>query len=209
MRIHGRFGPNPCVCYARCPPVHQPTRTTIDVRLAVNSALQDIARHQPRRSGGKLLNPLCILWIHKSNRWPLCPLESRDARVVRLTGHSPRSEQARRATVDLKSTGARVEEFSGSLPQGELGVYALFGSGCGGVAEAAALTREALIFGVAHRCLCLDGGGVASGALPFPKTAKLGADEADECARKANTFGRWIANAGTPSTVMSLFGVRP
>ena len=62
----------------------------------------------------------------------------RDARVVRLTAHAPRSEQARRACDEFCSRGGRVEEFSGALPQAELVVDALFGMGFAGVPDAAA-----------------------------------------------------------------------
>jgi hypothetical protein len=75
--------------------------------------------------------------------------------------------------------------------------------------EAAPLTREALIFGVAHASLAITKDGLSPGVKPFPKQPTLGSDEADECVRKALTFGKWLAIGGTPSTVMSLFGVRP
>src|SRR5688500_12016323 len=62
----------------------------------------------------------------------------RDARVVQLAGHAPRSEQARRACDEFVSRGGRIEEFSGLLPQAELLVDALFGIGFTGVPDVAA-----------------------------------------------------------------------
>ena len=53
----------------------------------------------------------------------------RDARVVQLPGHAPRSDQARRACEEFQAHGGRVEEFSGTLPPAELVVDALFGIG--------------------------------------------------------------------------------
>lgn len=56
----------------------------------------------------------------------------REARVVRLAGHAPRSEQARRACDNFRAHGGRIDEFAGALPQAELLVDALFGIGFAG-----------------------------------------------------------------------------
>jgi NAD(P)H-hydrate epimerase len=93
----------------------------------------------------------------------------RDARVIRLAGHSPRSEQARRASEEFLSRGGRVEEFSGALPQAELLVDALFGIGFAGVPDAAAQALiDAMNLHPAPR-LALDvpsGVDAARGAVP-------------------------------------------
>lgn len=60
----------------------------------------------------------------------------RDARVVQLAGHEPRSEQARRASEEFRAHGGRIEEFSGALPPAELVVDALFGVGFSGDPDA-------------------------------------------------------------------------
>jgi hydroxyethylthiazole kinase-like uncharacterized protein yjeF len=66
----------------------------------------------------------------------------RDARVVQLAGHAPRSEQARRARDEFVSRGGHIEEFSGELPSADLLVDALFGIGFSGAPEP---TARALI----------------------------------------------------------------
>ena len=110
----------------------------------------------------------------------------RDARVIRLAGHAPRSEQARRACDEFLSRGGRVEEYSGALPQADLLVDALFGIGFAGVADAAA---QALIDAVnlhpAPR-LALDvpsgvdaaRGGVPGGAVRATRTLEFIAPKA-------------------------------
>lgn len=93
----------------------------------------------------------------------------RDARVVRLAGHAPRSEQARRACDEFLSRGGRIEEFSGVLPPAELLVDALFGIGFAGVPDLAARALiDAINLHPAPR-LALDvpsGVDAARGAVP-------------------------------------------
>lgn len=62
----------------------------------------------------------------------------RDARVVRLAAHGPRSEQARRACDEFLARGGRSDEFSGTLPPADLLVDALFGIGLSGPPDATA-----------------------------------------------------------------------
>lgn len=80
----------------------------------------------------------------------------RDARVVHLPGHAPRSQQARRACEEFRARGGRIVEFSGELAPAELLVDALFGIG---LADAPDPAAKALIDAMnAHRAprLALD-----------------------------------------------------
>ena len=95
----------------------------------------------------------------------------RDARVVHLEAHAPRSEQARRAFEEYRSRGGRTEVFGGALPAADLVVDALFGIGFAHAHEPAA---QGLIEAMRRHpapCLALDvpsGVDAATGAVPGP-----------------------------------------
>jgi hypothetical protein len=75
------------------------------------------------------------------------------------------------------------------------------------------VTQEALRFGIDRRALAFaDDGGVVLGAKPLVVARKfedgLTAD-ARECIIAARLLGRWFAKAGTTSTIMAVWGVKP
>lgn len=74
-------------------------------------------------------------------------------------------------------------------------------------------TREAIMFGVAGRVLAIDESGrIQVGdryTAPTPKRTELFTDEVRDCLDRAGFVGRWFADAGTPSTIYSAFGVAP
>lgn len=73
-------------------------------------------------------------------------------------------------------------------------------------------TREAILFGLLHDWLAFR----ANGRL---RTTMTGQDvnrflrrldgEARECVMHARFIGRWFASAGSPQTVLALWGIRP
>src|SRR5688500_10232231 len=93
----------------------------------------------------------------------------RDARVLHLDSHTPRSAQARRAYDEFSLRGGKAEIFSGALPDADLVVDALFGIGFAHAHEPAA---EGLIEAMRRHpapCLALDvpsGVDAATGAVP-------------------------------------------
>jgi hypothetical protein len=76
-----------------------------------------------------------------------------------------------------------------------------------------AMTREAVMFGVAHATLGFDlHGDLVVGAKRQSTTEKrtpLFTDEARDCVDRAGFVGRWFAAAGTPATIYSTWGIRP
>ena len=74
------------------------------------------------------------------------------------------------------------------------------------------ITRETIMFGLLHDWLVLETGGLVratksdSDANRFVRTLT---DEAKECIRRARFVGKWFASAGSPQTVMALWGIRP
>lgn len=76
----------------------------------------------------------------------------------------------------------------------------------------AAFTREALLFCGVHGFLVFSSSLVSAPAArrrTVNAVLKTSSDEVRACAKKAEFVGRWIAKAGTPRTIMALFGVRP
>lgn len=73
-------------------------------------------------------------------------------------------------------------------------------------------TQEAMLFGIMHDWLELQTSGLIRSALTEARVAsairKLTLD-ARECAMKARFLGKWLALAGSPATVMALWGIRP
>lgn len=73
-------------------------------------------------------------------------------------------------------------------------------------------TREALLLGGAHGMLLVSPSGVVEGGDWKKKISaelKAASDEVRSCAKRSEFVGRWFAAAGTPATVMALWGVRP
>ena len=73
-------------------------------------------------------------------------------------------------------------------------------------------TKEAMMFGGLHGLLEFQAGAITAS----PNWKKLVAadmkDSTDEvrlCMKRAEFVGKWLANAGSSSTVMAIFGVRP
>ncbi|MGV8940207.1 MAG: NAD(P)H-hydrate dehydratase [Lysobacter sp.] len=77
-------------------------------------------------------------------------------RVVRLPGHAPRTEQARRACADYLASGGEVVEFISGLPHAEVLVDALFGIGLSRAPDTAAAALVAAINGHPAPVLALD-----------------------------------------------------
>jgi hypothetical protein len=75
------------------------------------------------------------------------------------------------------------------------------------------ITREAIIFGVAHEFL--EVGPNAALVVGRTKLSTMSdfmnqsTDEVRECVDRARFFGRWLARAGTPGTIMASWGVAP
>lgn len=72
--------------------------------------------------------------------------------------------------------------------------------------------REALLFGAAQGLLGFgEGGHIVPGSRPRPLNRYLqeSSDEVRDCLNRAAFVGKWLALAGSPSTVMALWGVRP
>jgi hypothetical protein len=73
-------------------------------------------------------------------------------------------------------------------------------------------TKEAMMFGGLHGLLKFNAGGI----IANPKGKKListnmkdSTDEVRVCVKRAEFLGKWLANSGSSSTVMAIFGVRP
>lgn len=72
--------------------------------------------------------------------------------------------------------------------------------------------RESLLFGAAQGLLAFaDGGNVVPGPRPRLLTSYLrdSSDEVRDCIKSAGFAGKWFALAGSTSTVMTLWGVKP
>jgi hypothetical protein len=71
--------------------------------------------------------------------------------------------------------------------------------------------REALLFGVQHGLLSLDGRLLDPGNMQPRKInayLRTSSDEVRECMRQAVFVGRWLCKAGAPPTVLALLGVQ-
>jgi hypothetical protein len=76
----------------------------------------------------------------------------------------------------------------------------------------APFTREAILFGVAyHMIQVLADGTLMYGPTVYSTKQFLAetTDEVRDCVKKARFVGRWFAKAGSPATVMALWGVAP
>ncbi len=81
--------------------------------------------------------------------------------------------------------------------------------------EIVPFVREGLTFGVAARGLRItpDGGVEVGSGISTRRTLSPtdgeSAEEVNECLRRATFTGKWLARAGSPSTVFALWGIRP
>jgi hypothetical protein len=73
-------------------------------------------------------------------------------------------------------------------------------------------TREALLFGFIHKWFTFNSDGNLQTLVTKPKIDKFlrqRQDESRECVMRANFLGKWLASAGSVSTVMALWGIQP
>lgn len=73
-------------------------------------------------------------------------------------------------------------------------------------------TKEALLLAGAHGIISIHHGGIEASPewlRKINKIQKSSSDEVRQAAKKAAFLGRWFANTGNATTVMSLIGVRP
>lgn len=76
-----------------------------------------------------------------------------------------------------------------------------------------AITREAIMFGLAQQTLALDVSGDLSAGVrrksPTERRTELFTKEARDCVDRAGFIGRWLAAAGTTATIYSTWGITP
>ncbi|MBF0555841.1 MAG: hypothetical protein HQK96_15045 [Nitrospirae bacterium] len=73
-------------------------------------------------------------------------------------------------------------------------------------------TREALTFGLIHNWLAFQEDGNLQSIkkeTDIDKYLRKLNDEAQECVKRSHFLGKWLAKAGSPQTVMTLWGIRP
>jgi Family of unknown function (DUF6521) len=73
-------------------------------------------------------------------------------------------------------------------------------------------TREAVLFGLLHDWLAFRAGGRLQTAMADRDVNRFLQrldGEARECVMLARFVGRWFASAGSPQTVLALWGIRP
>ena len=80
----------------------------------------------------------------------------REVCVLRLPGHAPRSEMARRAEHEYRAAGGQVADFTGGIDGAGLVVDALFGIGLGRAPEEASAALVAAMNDAAAPVLALD-----------------------------------------------------
>jgi len=73
-------------------------------------------------------------------------------------------------------------------------------------------TREALLFGSIHGLIRIVDGRVAANRLWRRQVRRIisgGSEEMRDCTKRSEFVGKWMASAGSASTVLALVGVRP
>lgn len=73
-------------------------------------------------------------------------------------------------------------------------------------------TKEAMMFGGVHGLLAFEIGGVLANTqwkVRIASNLKLSSEEVKICAKRAEFVGRWFGTAGSPGTLLAIFGVRP
>jgi hypothetical protein len=75
------------------------------------------------------------------------------------------------------------------------------------------VTQEAVMFNLAHRIMRVaDDGDLVPGEVTVSSTTtalRPLTPDAQDCIRKSLFLGRWLAAAGTPSTIMASWGIAP
>jgi NAD(P)H-hydrate epimerase len=105
----------------------------------------------------------------------------RAVRVLRLPGHAPRSEVAKRAEREFRAAGGQVADYSGGIDAADLVVDALFGIGLRRAPDDAAAALVAAMNDAAAPVLALDApsgvdadtGGVPGVAVRATRTLQL------------------------------------
>jgi hypothetical protein len=71
--------------------------------------------------------------------------------------------------------------------------------------------REAMLHGLAHGSIVVESGALSLGQKPrgIPAYETGSTSEVADCIKKARFTGRWFASAGSPPTVMALWGIHP
>ena len=81
------------------------------------------------------------------------------------------------------------------------------------VTRLSSITREAILFGVCHQTLALDGNGDllvgSKRRTPTERRTGLFTAEVRDCVDRAGFIGRWFAAGGTTATIYSAWGVAP
>lgn len=78
--------------------------------------------------------------------------------------------------------------------------------------DATDITREAILFGGGQGWLTFEGTGLVPGKTKLrvdPDNLATSTAEIQSCHAAARMIGKWLAGAGSESTVMSLWGVSP
>jgi hypothetical protein len=75
------------------------------------------------------------------------------------------------------------------------------------------ITQEAVMFGLAHEALRVSESGLiilgSTRVVTTERTMILFTEEARDCIDRSGFVGRWFAKAGSPSTIMAIWGVAP
>lgn len=72
------------------------------------------------------------------------------------------------------------------------------------------ITREAIIFGMQSNLVAFDEeGNLVKTAKRFGSPSWANDSEPAHCYRKSRFAGRWLAQAGDTSTVLTMWGIRP
>jgi hypothetical protein len=73
------------------------------------------------------------------------------------------------------------------------------------------ISKECILFALVHRKLALRAALLVPGDKRYPVGTQTDAatQETRDCLRGAGFLGRWLANAGTTTTILASWGVRP
>ncbi len=112
-----------------------------------------------------------------------------------------------------KPTREGLPRTSKTSLAGWLEAYPIFRVGFADRARALApYVREGILFGTIRGLIAISGGGRI---VPSPRPRVLSSylteatDEVRDCVRKSAFLGKWFARAGSTTTIMALWGVKP